>query len=124
MKEKIIRDYVKAYNDKDVEGMIKDLSDDILFENISDGEVNLRLEGKENFKKHALAALSYFTTRNQTIGDFKHSENTTEIEVDYKAVAAIDFPNGLKKGQKIQLKGKSIFEFSENSKIIKLTDIS
>jgi hypothetical protein len=35
----------------------------------------------------------------------------------------MDFPNGLKKGEEISLDGKSIFEFSEDGKIMKLTDI-
>jgi hypothetical protein len=35
----------------------------------------------------------------------------------------MDFPNGLKKGNELILKGKSVFKFLDN-KIIKLTDIS
>ena len=35
----------------------------------------------------------------------------------------MDFPNGLKKGQELNLIGKSIFEF-DGDKIIKLTDVS
>jgi hypothetical protein len=35
----------------------------------------------------------------------------------------MDFPNGLQKGQELDLTGKSIFKFSGDT-IIKLTDIS
>jgi len=38
-------------------------------------------------------------------------------------VLGIDFPNGLKKGQKLELKGKTIFTF-KNNKIISISDIS
>ncbi|SFT09144.1 hypothetical protein SAMN05660206_111100 [Sphingobacterium wenxiniae] len=47
-----------------------------------------------------------------------------EIEIDYEATAAIDFPNGIRKGDTNKLKGKSAFEFSHHKKIIKLLDIS
>lgn len=50
-----------------------------------------------------------------------HNNETTEI--DYSATLATDLPNGLKKGHKIELKGKSIFKFLDN-KIIELIDIS
>ena len=52
----------------------------------------------------------------------KHRENETEIEVDYSAVLAADFPNGMRKGEKLQLKGKSVFKFLED-KIVALTDM-
>ena len=54
---------------------------------------------------------------------FKHLSDETEIEIDYYAVLGMDFPNGLKRGDELKLKGKSIFKFL-NDKIIKLTDIS
>jgi hypothetical protein len=38
-------------------------------------------------------------------------------------VLAKDLPNGLKKGQELNLSGKSIFKFSGN-KITSLTDLS
>ncbi|WBE26091.1 hypothetical protein [Denitrificimonas caeni] len=58
-----------------------------------------------------------------TFKSFRHFDNSTEIEIDYTAILAMDLPNGLKKGQELTLSGKSVFEF-ENNKVIKLTDIS
>ena len=57
------------------------------------------------------------------VKSFKHFDNSTEIEIDYPAILAMDFPKGLKKGQELKLSGKSVFEFKKN-KVIKLTDIS
>lgn len=51
-----------------------------------------------------------------------HSSNV--ITTNYRAIAAIDFPNGLMKGEQINLKGRSVFEFSEDGKIVRLTVIS
>ena len=50
MKE-IIHDYVNAYNNFDVPGMIRHLSDSVVFQNVSGGEVTLELPGKEAFRK-------------------------------------------------------------------------
>lgn len=122
-KEKIIQNYINGYNGFDVSLMVEDFSNDIIFENIQNGDVSMTLKGIDEFKAQAESAKSYFSERMQTIRLFRHEENRTEIELDYTAVLAMDFPNGMKKGEKIKLQGKSVFEF-ENKKIIRLSDIS
>lgn len=122
-REIIIKNYVDGYNQFDTEKMVTDLDDNIVFENIQNNDLNLSLNGLTSFKQQAETAKTFFTERIQTIKSFKHFDNRTEIEIDYMAVLAIDFPNGLTKGQKIKLTGKSVFVF-EGNKIIKLTDIS
>lgn len=124
MREEIIQEYVNAYNNKDVDKMIENLADDVLFENISNHEVTLSIRGKDAFREQAIAALSYFSARKQTILRTQHKGNTVEIYIDYEAIAAIDFPNGIKKGDEVKIMGRSIFEFARSGKIIKLTDIS
>ena len=120
--EKIFK-YVEAYNQMDTENMIADFSDDIIFQNVMNGEKTMELQGIEEFKKQAIEALSYFSEREQVIESITHNYSTTDISITYRAIAAMDFPNGLKKGEEISLDGKSIFEFSEDGKIMKLTDI-
>ena len=124
MKEEIIQDYIQAYNSKDVDNMIENLADHVLFENISNNEVTLSIQGKDAFRKQAIEALSYFSTRKQTILNVRHEGNIVEIDIDYEGIAAMNFPNGIKKGDNLKLKGKSIFEFSADGKIVKLTDIA
>ncbi|MFD1601308.1 nuclear transport factor 2 family protein [Flavobacterium artemisiae] len=121
--EKIIKNYIEGYNEFNIEKMIADFNQDIIFENVTNGEVNMSLNGIKEFKEQAEQAKSYFSSRTQTITAFNHSESQTEIEIDYQAVLAMDFPNGMKKGDELNLKGKSVFEFSGN-KISKLTDLS
>jgi hypothetical protein len=122
-RERIIKDYVESYNQFDIDKMIADFDDKIVFENIQNGEVNMALTGLKEFKDQAEEAKKYFSKRVQTITLFKHSESKTEIDIDYHAVLAMDFPNGMKTGEELNLKGKSIFEFLDN-KIFKLSDIS
>nr|WP_288807968.1 nuclear transport factor 2 family protein [uncultured Sphingobacterium sp.] len=121
--EKIFK-YVKAYNEMNVESMITDFADEILFLNVMNGEKTMELQGIEEFKKQAIEALSYFSEREQSIETMTHKYNSTEIVISYRAIAAVDFPNGLKKGDEINLRGKSIFEFSDDGRIVRLTDIS
>lgn len=120
----IVFKYIETYNKMDVENMIADFADDIVFLNVMNGENTMELKGIEEFKKQAIDALSYFSTREQAIESMTHIHNSTEILINYRAIAAMDFPNGLKKGDEINLKGKSIFEFSAEGKISRLTDIS
>lgn len=123
IREIVIRNYIDGYNQFDVERMLVDFDDSVIFENIQNSVINLSLKGLTALKKQAETAGTYFTERKQTIKSIKHFGNSTEIEIDYHAVLAIDFPNGLKKGEEIQLTGKSVFEFKEN-KVVKLTDFS
>ena len=122
-KEHIIRSYINAYNQFDIPGIVANLHDNIIFKNIQDGETNLLLQGKKEFRRQAELAKMYFTERQQNITSVKHSEDQTEIEIDYFAVLAADMPNGLKKGNTLKLTGKSIFKFLDD-RIIELTDIS
>lgn len=122
-RERIIRNYVEGYNQFDIDKMTTDLTTDIVFENIQRGEVNMTLTGITEFKEQAEQAKQYFSKRTQVITRFHHSDDKTEIEIDYYAVLAMDFPNGMKTGQELNLKGKSVFEFLHN-KIFRLSDIS
>ena len=122
-REIIIKNYIDGYNGFDIAKMVADFDENILFENIQNGETNLLLMGLAAVKQQAEQAKAYFSERTQTIKSFTHNGTFTEISIDYKAILAMDFPNGLKKGQTLNLSGKSIFQFDVD-KIIKLTDIS
>lgn len=122
-REKIIKNYIYGYNHFDIEKMVADLDNDIVFENIQNGIINMSLTGLTAFRQQAEQAKTYFSERTQIIKSFKHNDNITEIEIDYNAILEMDLPNGLKKGQELNLTGKSFFEF-KGDKIIKLTDLS
>lgn len=119
----IIQNYVKAYNNFDVLGMIKNLHEDVIFKNISNEEVNLTTNGKLAFEGQALQAKQYFKTRQQTITNLVFNNEIAELSINYQGTIAFDLPNGLKENDKIELQGKSIFRFTDD-KIIEITDIS
>lgn len=122
-RELTISNYVKAYNNFDVEGMLKNLAPSVKFQNISNGDVNMDLEGIEAFRSQAEQATQLFERREQIIRSFKHTGNKTEIAIDYNAILAVDLPNGLKQGDELNLKGHLIFTF-DGDKIIGIMDIS
>jgi hypothetical protein len=119
----LINNYIKAYNNFDIEGMLAGLAADVKFENISNGEINLSLNGIEAFKQQAQQAAGIFSSRTQTATSFNYTEDVTEVDIAYHAILAIDLPNGMKKGDALNITGKSVFEFSGN-KITGITDIS
>lgn len=123
-REAIVENYIEGYNSFDIEKMTKDMDDGVQFKNVSNGEVNMELDGIDAFRQQAQEATAYFSERTQTINSVKHENGAVEIEIAYYAIAAKDLPNGLKKGQAIHLTGTSVFTFSKENKITSITDIS
>lgn len=121
--KKMIENYVNAYNRFDIDGMMFDLDIDVIFENISNGVINLKTIGLEEFREQAEKAKTYFTVRKQSIQSWQHEGSTVTVNINYQAILTSDMPNGLKKGETIQINGKSVFEF-ENEKIKRIRDIS
>ncbi|MGY6741398.1 MAG: nuclear transport factor 2 family protein [Cecembia sp.] len=124
IRESIIFNYIQAYNNFDIDNMVKDMSSNLTFENIANGEMTISLKGVDAFKHQAELALDYFSYRRQEILSYKHDGFNTIIEIDYQATLAMDFPNGLKKGDQLQLKGTSIFKFNKDNQITHLKDIA
>lgn len=111
--KKMIENYVRAYNSFDVEGIIKLLHKDILFKNFSNGELNTETRGTEEFREVAEKSSKIFSSRRQIITDFSAIGDKVEVQIDYEGRLVVDLPNGLKVGDTLQLKGKSVFEIKE-----------
>jgi hypothetical protein len=118
-----IEAYIKAYNNFDVDGMLSTLHPEIEFKNITSGEVTLTIKGLEAFKAQAEQAISLFTQRKQTITCISFDNQQAEVQIDYQGILAVDLPNGLKAGNTLELKGKSVFLFEDNL-ICYIEDIS
>src|SRR4051794_27284238 len=100
-KKEAIENYIRAYNSFDIEEMLADLDERIIFKNISGGELTHELEGIEDFRAQTVQAAEFFTDREQKITGFSFAGDACEIEIDYRATIAIDFPNGLKAGDRL-----------------------
>ncbi|MBD3582830.1 nuclear transport factor 2 family protein [Flavobacterium selenitireducens] len=121
--EKIVRDYVEAYNSFDIDGMLENVYENVVFENLENGNITLLLNGADSFRQQAELSKSFFSEREQLIESLAQTNERVVIGIRYTAVLAMDFPNGMKKGERLSLSGESIFEFSDG-KIIRLTDRS
>ncbi|MBQ4836848.1 MULTISPECIES: nuclear transport factor 2 family protein [Pseudoalteromonas] len=122
-KAALIDQYINSYNAFNVEQMLALFDDSIVFENESNGEVNVRAEGKVEFENLAKESAKLFSSRNQTITDLHIDETQAKISIDYLGVLAVDLPNGLKAGDELSIKGHSFFEFY-NGKISYIKDVS
>lgn len=119
--QKVIGNYIQAYNQFDIEGMLTDLHEDVVFENISEGILTLRTEGIEEFRTQAEKAMNCFSQREQIIRNWDIQLDKVVIDIDYKATLATDLPNGMKQGDILQISGQSEFVFEED-KIIRIVD--
>jgi ketosteroid isomerase-like protein len=119
----LISTYIQAYNAMDVEAMLATLHPDIVFQNISNGEVNLSTQGIAAFRAQAEQAVQFFSERRQTITGIQIDDNEAAIQVSYFGLVAQDLPNGWKAGDKIEITGKSIFRFLDG-KIRSIIDMS
>ncbi|WP_341271611.1 nuclear transport factor 2 family protein [Paenibacillus solani] len=99
--------------------MIKEVE----FRNISKGIVDTETKGIDQFRELAEQSLKMFTQRRQTIKQIITHDDKAEIEVDYEGTLATNLPNGMKAGDTIKLKGKSIFRM-KNNKLIMIEDYS
>lgn len=109
----IIENYLEAYNSFEIEGMVNLLHKDIIFRNISNGETTTETKGIQAFRELAEQSSTMFTSRRQTITEYSVINDKVEVGIDYEGILAVDLPNGLKMGDKLQLNGKSKFEFKE-----------
>lgn len=109
----IIENYLEAYNSFEIERIVELLHKDIIFRNISNGETTTETRGIQAFRELAEQSATMFSSRRQTITDYSDKKEKVEVGIDYEGILAVDLPNGLKSGDKLQLKGKSIFEIKE-----------
>lgn len=118
-----VADYIAAYNNFDISGLAKDLDENIVFENISDGQINLKTAGRTAFIEQAEMAKQYFKQREQAVINWTFSNDKVTVDISYQGTLNVDLPNGLKAGETLKLQGQSEFEFSEG-RIVSIRDIS
>ena len=122
-KKHLIEQYILAYNAFNIDRPICLLHPKVEFENISEGEVNIKTVGIREFRNIAEQSKELFESRKQTITDCDLSQNETSVKIDFEAVLAQDLPNGMKSGSTINLNGRSQFSFKDG-KIFRIVDIS
>ena len=116
--------YIDGYNRKNIDDMLAGVHPQVEFKNISAGVVNASTSGIAELRALAQQSLSQFSERHQHIESFEPQGSVAvAAAIAFRAVVAADLPNGLKKGQVLNLSGRSEFEFDDGA-ISKITDIS
>ena len=111
MHEDIINRYIKSYNDRDIEGMLDCVTEDVVFENISNASQSMRLEGKPAMRQVAELSGNAFSYRRQRIVNLVTGEAKASAEIEFEGKAAVDLPNGIRAGETVHMRGASFFEF-------------
>ena len=115
--------YIKAYNAKDVSGMLTFFDDDCVFENISGGKVTVRTQGKAELEALARKSAAAFSSREQRVLTLTGGQGGVVAEIEYIGVLQADLTPDLKAGNRLELRGVSVFKFS-GGKIVRLSDYS
>ena len=119
----IVEQYIRTYNAMDVNQMLSLFAEDCTFESVSNAGHSYKCVGKEQLRELATQSATVFEQREQKITNWIVGSDKVSVELEYHAVFAKDLPNGPKAGQKIDLRGMSVFEF-RGSSIFRLVDYS
>lgn len=119
----LIERYVNCYNRMDVEAMLECVSDDVLFENISNSGQSMSFQGRDAMREVAMLGLQAFSYRQQKVVRLICAETSAAAEVEFTGTAALDLPMGAKAGDVVKLRGVSIFEM-QNGVLSRVADYS
>ncbi|MEO0816904.1 MAG: nuclear transport factor 2 family protein [Pseudomonadota bacterium] len=110
MIEDVIAKYIACYNNRDIEGMIAFVTEDVVFENISNTGQSMRLEGKQAMRQVAELSGNAFSYRRQRIVNIVSTGTKAAAEVEFEGKAAVDLPTGVAAGETVKIRGASFFE--------------
>lgn len=111
MIEDLITKYIKSYNSRDIEGMLDCVTEDVVFENISNAGRTVAFEGRDKMREVAELSGHAFSYRRQKLIALVIGQGKAAAEIEFEGKAAVDLPNGRKAGETIKIRGASFFEF-------------
>lgn len=123
MNEDVISRYIACYNSRDIDGMLDCVTDDVVFENISNTGQSMRLEGKEAMRQVAELSGNAFSYRRQKVTHLLSADDRAAAEIEFEGKAAVDLPNGTRAGETVKIRGASFFEFRDD-KLSRIADYS
>ena len=118
----IVDAYLRAYNDRDVDAMLACVSDDIVFENVSNSAPSLLIEGRTAFADLARGAAEAFISRRQSVRNCVIASGKVALEVDWEGTPRADMGK-LRAGVQVSIRGASFFVI-DGDRIGRITDLS
>ena len=122
-KKTIIQHYLDAYQRFDIADMTSNLDPDLVFKNITAGEVTVETHGLDQFRALAAQSLALFSSRQQTPINFVFTGNEVVVDIKYRALLAVDLAGLGNAGDEVNLLGTSKFLFNGDL-IVRITDTS
>jgi ketosteroid isomerase-like protein len=119
----VIQSYIAAYNSFDIDTMVALVHAEVVFKNVSGGEVNAAVVGVDQFRELAEQSKTLFSSRYQKATNLKFTGSIATTDIAYEGILAVDLPNAMKAGEVLRLNGRSEFEFKDG-KIYRITDFS
>ena len=107
----VINRYLACYNARDIDGMLDCVTEDVVFENISNTGQSMRLDGKDMMRQVAELSGNAFSYRRQRLVNIVSGGGKAAAEIEFEGKAAVDLPNGVKSGETVKIRGASFFEF-------------
>ena len=111
MYEDIINRYIQSYNERDIDGMLDCVTEDVVFENISNAGQSMKFEGRDVMGRVAELSGNAFSYRRQRMTNLVVGSGKAAAEIEFEGKAAVDLPNGVKAGEMVRIRGASFFEF-------------
>jgi len=111
MLDETIRRYIANYNDRDIDAMLACVTDDVVFENVSNAGQSMRLDGKLMMRQVAEVSGNAFSYRRQRLINVVTGNAKAAAEIEFEGRAAVDLPNGVRAGETVRVRGASFFEF-------------
>jgi ketosteroid isomerase-like protein len=109
--DEVISRYIASYNARDMPGMLACVTEDVVFENISNTGQSMRLDGREMMRQVAELSGNAFSYRRQRLISLVSGAGKAAAEIEFEGKAAVDLPNGAKAGDTVRIRGASFFEF-------------
>jgi ketosteroid isomerase-like protein len=106
-----------------VAALVATLSEDVVFENLSNHGDATRTEGRAAFEALARQSARLFSARRQVVVEAVVGTDAVALLVDFEATVVEDVLNGWKAGEVIRLRGGSFFRL-RGGQIARIVDLS
>lgn len=110
----LVNSFVVAFSKFDIKALEPLLSDNIIFKNISQGEILEEASNKIEFALILEQAKILFSNRDIKIQAVNIKENIIEVDTQIEATMAISTPDGLRAGQDISYKATLVITLEQN----------
>jgi ketosteroid isomerase-like protein len=106
----LVEQYLRYYNEKNVDAMMELFADEVAFESVSNTSGVTRTNGKEELRQLAGMSAEWFEQRRQRPLAWVVDDAHVAVEIEYWCRLAKDLPDGRKKaGEEMALRGASFF---------------